>query len=69
MTLLDKIQHWLLEILGTIILIVLSARFIWDITYGIVTFGIEWYLAGFVIGLVFIGRKGLAELLLRIRGN
>lgn len=65
MTLLDKVQNWLMEIVGTIIFIIITCRFILDLFIGTSTFEIYWYVVGFAISLLLMGYKGLANILLK----
>ena len=66
MTAIDKFQSWALEVIGTILLLVVSYFFVLEF-FGTQTVSVGYYVLGWVVAFLMIGRKGLAKVLWRTK--
>lgn len=63
MTILDIIQNWIVEIIGTIIFLVSAANFISPMVGQPAYVGTTISILGLIVGLVLMGKKSLAKAL------
>ena len=63
MTLLDVVQKWIVEIIGTIIFLLSALNFILPMIGQPAYVGTTASIIGIIVGLVFMGRKKLANAL------
>jgi len=62
MTILDKFQEWLVEIVGTVVFVITSGILVSDLIGKKLTFSIYIYVVLYIVSLALMGRKGLAKL-------
>ncbi len=64
---LDKLQSWIIEIIGTILFLITTVLLIFDLVSKQLTFSIYVYVILYIVSLAFMGYHAIAKLLTRIK--
>lgn len=64
---LDKLQHYLIEIIGTILFLITTVLLIFDLVSKQLTFAIYVYVILYALSLLFMGMPSLARAIIKMR--